>query len=575
MHLLPSRIIVVKRQNSRAYPYFEGDFAHLIVRSVMPTRSAAKASSVAEKSNVSLNPKISRENSESIEISNYEKVRLENIRRNEMFLAELGVASMKQEAVASTRPPISGKARAKKPATPTPIVPVRRSSRVTSEKLTSEIKALQEAGKADEAEAKQKELDDLLATKAASQSFAEEYLAGNSSSDRYERLTEAVPLATTPNGDEVDVSQIRDAFYAARDDLQRKAPQPSLSDGAFAALSLHPDDVVKLTPQRMTSVALHPSASKLLAAGGDKTGALTLWDVDHADKAEGGGIYQYKPHVSNVTKLDFRPTSLLSTSYDGTLRLLDLQHDVFSLLFTSPESLSDMYFTDSCYTQRGREDTLLIAKSDGHLALVDTRASSSVYQFDLQLYDSKIAAVDVHPIDEHVILTASSKSGIALHDLRRAKTTKSGASWKPTCHITPHSKSINGVQFAPSGDHFVSVSLDDTIKTWAYNQGDVHQAAAFTIRHNNFTGRWLSTFKPAFDPKRPATFAMGSMLQPRRIEIYSIQSTAAAKAKTFTVNLEANLSGEYLASVNSRLAFHPTINAVLGSNSSGKVHLFR
>jgi hypothetical protein len=40
------------------------------------------------------------------------------------------------------------------------------------------------------------------------------------------------------------------------------------------------------------------------------------------------------------------------------------------------------------------------------------------------------------------------------------------------------------------------------------------------ISHDNETGRWLSSFKPAFDPKDPLTFVLGSMDKPRKMEIF-------------------------------------------------------
>ena len=163
---------------------------------------------------------------------------------------------------------------------------------------------------------------------------------------------------------------------------------------------------------------------------------------------------------------------------------------------------------------------------------------------------------------------------------------------KPLGHFEPHNKAANACYFSPSGDYCVSVSLDDTVKTFAYHPENIkcetpsfdhlnnnsHTRYLDTLRHNNFTGRWLSAFKPAFDPKRSATFALGSMLQPRRIEIYSVatpRDTSVSSKRALSVDLVANLTSECLASVNSRLCFHATAEAVLGSNSSGKVHLFR
>lgn len=51
-------------------------------------------------------------------------------------------------------------------------------------------------------------------------------------------------------------------------------------------------------------------------------------------------------------------------------------------------------------------------------------------------------------------------------------------------------------------------------------KGDVAPSdAKYIIKHNNNTGRWLSKFWPHWDPKEPTAFVIGSLEQPRRIEV--------------------------------------------------------
>lgn len=53
-----------------------------------------------------------------------------------------------------------------------------------------------------------------------------------------------------------------------------------------------------------------------------------MWDMD----AGGGGVYQFKPHVGAVPRLDFDPLDghkLLSTSYDGSVRRMDVEKGAF------------------------------------------------------------------------------------------------------------------------------------------------------------------------------------------------------------------------------------------------------
>ena len=89
---------------------------------------------------------------------------------------------------------------------------------------------------------------------------------------------------------------------------------------------------------------------------------------------------------------------------------------------------------------------------------------------------------------------------------------------------------------------------------------------------DNNTGRWLSTFRPVFDPKHPHAFIVGSMTQPRQIDVF-IPSLLGNGALSLNSVLE--LKGEFLGSVCSRNACHTSLSVVAGGNSSGRVHIFR
>lgn len=86
-----------------------------------------------------------------------------------------------------------------------------------------------------------------------------------------------------------------------------------------------------------------------------------------------------------------------------------------------------------------------------------------------------------------------------------------------------------------------------------------------SIRHDNRTGRWLTTFQAIYHPTIDNFFAVGSMLQPRCVELFH-------GGKRFE-----SIRGEAMQSVASRLAFHPRSDRIVlaGGNSSGRVTLFR
>lgn len=88
-----------------------------------------------------------------------------------------------------------------------------------------------------------------------------------------------------------------------------------------------------------------------------------------------------------------------------------------------------------------------------------------------------------------------------------------------------------------------------------------------SIRHDNMTGRWLTTFQAVFHPQLDL-FVVGSMRQPRCIELFD---------PTRTEHLIRTVQGDGITAVVSRLAFHPRADQLIvcGGNSSGRVTIVR
>jgi WD40 repeat protein len=582
-------------------------------------------------------------------ISEYERIRLENIKRNEMFLSDLGVStlrsSLNQTVTSSSSQPKRKKMKTGLTKAVAQTIPTRRSTRVTVDKLSSEIKLLKVGnGNEELIKSKEEELEAMIKKQKEGSYIIEAWESTASAENTYVRIEEEhIPLTKLNNfdfeveneSDKVAVMKMEEeknkiledvrqlfimatfptvhypnSFYAALEDskptnkkgqkfvsavVKQEKSKEFLDSTAkqFAKLKLDESDVQKMTPQRITSVALHPSEQKIIAVAGDKNGYIGIWDVTRSGttNSDSGGevyeniVYQYRPHISNVIQTYFRPEDsnlLVSISYDGTIRQLDLQHDSWNLAFEAPESLSEIYFSDGCLLSGSGINgnsafssfSALISKSTGYISLIDFRASSKQYQWSFLAQDARINSLQQHPTLSHLVVTAGSKGGgIAVHDIRQVSSsfnkTKAIA-----YHDTQHSKSINAAYISPDGEYLVSVSQDDTVKTWkGFVGGKDEKLVVSSLKHNNFTGRWLSTFRPSFDPKRAHTLVLGSMLQPRRLEILQIQSNNSSK--DHRLDYLCNLEGGYLASVNSRNCFHPTLEIVLGGNSSGKVHLFR
>ena len=96
-----------------------------------------------------------------------------------------------------------------------------------------------------------------------------------------------------------------------------------------------------------------------------------------------------------------------------------------------------------------------------------------------------------------------------------------------------------------------------------FNLTSFKKYIVFLTRHNTFTGRWLTRFQAMWDPKQEDCVIVGSMAHPRRVEIFH---ETGKRVHSF--------GGEYLVSVCSINAMHPTRYILAGGNSSGKIHVF-
>ena len=86
----------------------------------------------------------------------------------------------------------------------------------------------------------------------------------------------------------------------------------------------------------------------------------------------------------------------------------------------------------------------------------------------------------------------------------------------------------------------------------------------FGVSFFNSIKQFYHFFQAEWHPTRDDIFFVGSMAQPRQIDVYSDQGD----------HFVLGDGGENLASVCSIVKCHPTQDIVVGGNSSGRVHVF-
>jgi WD40 repeat protein len=350
-------------------------------------------------------------------------------------------------------------------------------------------------------------------------------------------------------------------------------------------LKLKDEDVAKLTEHRGTSLFVHPSETSIIVAAGDKSGNFGLWDLNSPNSGV-DGVFKYKPHVSNICRIWSDSSNIFTASYDGTVRYLDAQKNAFILAHTCQDAtMDDMYYTDAA-PSNSSPSLVFFTRSDGIVCAADLRAGGDKYVFKYSttfedagdskgskkvlVEGGKMNSVQEHPSSDKTVVTAGNRGAVCLFDVRGGS---KGGTLKAVTALLGHSKSINAAHVSPDGEVVVSVSQDNTIRAWTGALQGNSAVKCHSVSHDNHTGRWLSTFRPTWDPKHPAALISGSMAQPRCIEVFT--ATGRGKQGEPVLSLVHKFKGDFLGSVCSRNAVHPTLDIVVGFNSSGRVHVLR
>lgn len=88
---------------------------------------------------------------------------------------------------------------------------------------------------------------------------------------------------------------------------------------------------IKIAEKRITSIAFHPAKEDRIVTAGDTEGNVGLWLVDGKSYDDAPLITMLRPHGKNISRLvfpTFSPEKLFSSSYDGSIRSLDLTKQV-------------------------------------------------------------------------------------------------------------------------------------------------------------------------------------------------------------------------------------------------------
>ena len=289
-------------------------------------------------------------------------------------------------------------------------------------------------------------------------------------------------------------------------------------------------------------------------------------DEDEAEPA----VTAFKVHARSITSLVFPAdgNSVISGSYDSSIRKLDLQKEVAVEIF-APKTM-DMSMGISSIAIPDPH-MLMFSTIEGEFGRHDTRTPDDTEIW--QLSDKKIGGFTLHPSFPHLVATASLDRTLKIWDLRKIV---GGKDSKIPNLMGEHESrlSISHASWSSAG-HVATSSYDDTIKIHSFLDAaswkvgheipEADMAPVSTIKHNNQTGRWVTILKPQWQANPNdgiQKFAIGNMN--RFVDVYASDGEQLAQ-----------LGGDGLITAVPAVAhFHPTRDWVAGGTASGKLCLW-
>ena len=319
--------------------------------------------------------------------------------------------------------------------------------------------------------------------------------------------------------------------------------------------------MAKVNRNRAFSLAWHPSSTKRLLFQGDKKGAVGVWDMDRGDGKE--SVFLFDVHAARpISHLAFNPsdtTKLYSCCYDGTVTCGDFTQMKFvqKFAFDATDKAAVSHFAWPC----GERNSLLCSTTFSEVINLDVSTGKPAQTFDMG--GKRMKSIDCHPVNSNLIAVSYSNGIVATYDWRTLSEQGNNAK-KHISSIQVAAKPITKSYFSPqTGNKLLVTSQDDHIRIYNVDQSGIMKIR-HTIRHKNYVGRWVTTFRPTWDPKTDNVFSSGSMREPRQVDLLACDEKDSGKL------LQSSLVSENLTHISPINVFHPSLDLLASMNSSGR-----
>ncbi|KAG9134271.1 hypothetical protein Leryth_026547 [Lithospermum erythrorhizon] len=400
-------------------------------------------------------------------LTEYERKRLENIKRNEQMLASFNIKSTASQLTSISkckRQQIKSYKLSpeKKQKTEEPVV-LRRSSRIRGVKPDASTVG----GLPDDFHETPHNMRPKRGFEPASRGLCRE--------------SEPFSMSDAYRG-EGSSKELIDLIRSFSIKLDEKEETGSRTYGAvnLCDWDLKPENVARVVPGKIQNVKFFPTTEKTLVVAGNKFGDLGLWNVGAAEE-EGDGIYMYKPHsapVSGIVIDPFSMSKMFTSCYDGFIRVMDIEKEMFDFVYIGDHAV---------YSIAGRpqdSNSLYFTEGTGEFHMWDLRVGKSSAMWNL--HESRISTIDFNFNNTNLLATSGSNGTACIWDLRNIRSNKS-----EPLNVIRHKHGVQSAYFSPSGKSLLTTSLDSTV---GVSSGANYEDVSM-IPHNNFTGRWIPTFR--------------------------------------------------------------------------------
>ena len=158
-----------------------------------------------------------------------------------------------------------------------------------------------------------------------------------------------------------------------------------------------------------------------------------------------------REHTRELTSIDWNSTGILSSSYDGLVKLWTIN---------TPRSLSSIKISDDCVQEvrwsKRFADSFLAACSDKSASVWDISASRTNSVLKLEGHIHEVMSCDWSQ-DGQQVVTASADGSIRVWDLRNPKTSTA---------LLAHRGVVRRVRYSQDNKLIASVGYDMTLRIW-------------------------------------------------------------------------------------------------------------